>query len=34
MIFEGDRYPTEVLPRMDREVNRFLGVEALERLLK
>ncbi|MBI4609228.1 MAG: hypothetical protein HY726_09475 [Candidatus Rokubacteria bacterium] len=35
MIFEGDRYPTEVYPRMDRELNRVLGVEeALERLLK
>lgn len=34
MIFEGDRYPTEVFPRMDRELNRVLGVEeALERLL-
>jgi hypothetical protein len=35
MIFEGDRYPAEVFPRMDRELNRVLGVEeALERLLK
>ncbi|MFQ5829924.1 MAG: hypothetical protein ACE5JD_12330 [Candidatus Methylomirabilia bacterium] len=35
MIFEGDRYPTEVFPRMDRELNRVLGVEeALERLLQ
>lgn len=35
MIFEGDRYPTEVFPRMDRELNRVLGVEeALEHLLK
>jgi len=35
MIFEGDRYPSEVFPRMDRELNRLLGVEeALERLLK
>jgi len=35
LIFEGDRYPTEVFPRMDREVNRVLGVEeALERLLQ
>lgn len=34
MIFEGDRYPSEVFPRMDRELNRVLGVEeALERLL-
>jgi hypothetical protein len=34
MIFEGDRYPAEVFPRMDRELNRVLGVEeALERLL-
>ncbi|MFQ5521485.1 MAG: hypothetical protein ACE5FK_08815 [Candidatus Methylomirabilia bacterium] len=35
MIFEGARYPTEVFPRMDRELNRVLGVEeALEQLLK
>ena len=35
MIFEGERYPAEVFPRMDREVNRVLGVEeALERLLQ
>lgn len=35
MIFEGDRYPAEVFPRMDRELNRVLGVEeVLERLLK
>jgi hypothetical protein len=35
MIFEGDRYPTEVFPRMDRELNRVLGVEeAIARLLK
>jgi hypothetical protein len=35
MIFEGDRYPAEVFPRMDRELSRVLGVEeALERLLK
>ena len=35
LIFEGDRYPAEVFPRMDRELNRVLGVEeALERLLK
>ncbi len=35
MIFEGNRYPTEVFPRMDRELNRVLGVEeALGRLLK
>jgi hypothetical protein len=34
MIFEGDRYPAEVFPRMDRELNRVLGVEeALGRLL-
>jgi hypothetical protein len=34
VIFEGDRYPAEVFPRMDRELNRVLGVEeALERLL-
>lgn len=35
MVFEGDRYPTEVFPRMDRDLNRVLGVEeALEHLLK
>jgi len=35
MVFEGDRYPAEVFPRMDRELNRVLGIEeALERLLK
>lgn len=34
LIFEGDRYPSEVFPRMDRELNRVVGVEeALERLL-
>jgi len=34
LIFEGDRYPTEVFPRMDRELNRVVGVEeALQRLL-
>jgi hypothetical protein len=33
MIFEGDRYPTEVFPRMDRELNRVVGVEeALQKL--
>jgi hypothetical protein len=33
MIFEGDRYPTEVFPRMDRELNRVVGVEeALQQL--
>lgn len=33
LVFEGDRYPTEVFPRMDRELNRIVGVEeALERL--
>ena len=33
MVFEGDRYPAEVFPRMDRELNRVVGVEeALERL--
>ncbi len=33
MIFEGDRYPAEVFPRMDRELNRVVGVEeALQRL--
>jgi len=35
MVFEGDRYPAEVFPRMDRELNRVVGVEeALERLAK
>ena len=35
MTFRGDRYPTEVFPRMDRELNRVLGVEqALERLVQ
>lgn len=34
MIFEGDRYPAEVFPRMDREANRVIGVEeALDRLI-
>jgi len=34
MVFEGDRYPAEVFPRMDRELGRLLGVEeALDRLL-
>jgi hypothetical protein len=33
MIFQGDRYPAEVFPRMDRELNRVVGVEeALEKL--
>jgi hypothetical protein len=33
MVFEGDRYPAEVFPRMDRELNRVVGVEeALEKL--
>jgi hypothetical protein len=33
MVFEGDRYPSEVFPRMDRELNRIVGVEeALETL--
>lgn len=33
MVFEGERYPTEVFPRMDREVNRVVGVEeALQKL--
>ncbi len=32
---EGDRYPTEVFPRMDRDLNRSVGVvEAIEMLLK
>jgi hypothetical protein len=35
MVFEGDRYPAEVFPRMDRELNRVVGVEeALERLVR
>jgi hypothetical protein len=34
MVFEGDRYPAEVYPRMDRELNRVVGVEeALETLV-
>jgi len=34
LVFEGDRYPAEVFPRMDRELNRVIGVEeALQRLL-
>lgn len=34
LVFEGERYPAEVFPRMDRELNRVVGVEeALERLL-
>lgn len=34
LIFEGERYPAEVFPRMDRELNRVVGVEeALQRLL-
>jgi hypothetical protein len=33
MVFQGDRYPAEVFPRMDRELNRVVGVEeALEKL--
>jgi hypothetical protein len=33
MVFEGDRYPAEVFPRMDRELNRVVGVEeALQKL--
>jgi hypothetical protein len=33
MVFEGGRYPAEVFPRMDRELNRVVGVEeALEKL--
>ena len=37
LIFEkeGDRYPTEVFPRTDRELDKLVGVvEALENLLK
>ncbi|OGK80940.1 MAG: hypothetical protein A2X51_09455 [Candidatus Rokubacteria bacterium GWC2_70_24] len=34
LIFEGGRYPAEVFPRMDRELNRMLRIEeALQRLL-
>jgi hypothetical protein len=34
LVFEGERYPAEVFPRMDRELNRVIGVEeALQRLL-
>jgi hypothetical protein len=33
MLFEGERYPSEVFPRMDRELNRVVGVEeALQKL--
>jgi hypothetical protein len=33
MVFEGERYPADVFPRMDRELNRVVGVEeALEKL--
>lgn len=32
---EGDRYPSEVFPRMDRDLNKLVGVvEAIEILLK
>lgn len=32
---EGDRYPSEVFPRMDRDLNKMLGVvDAIEILLK
>ena len=32
---EGDRYPTEVFPRSDRDLNRLVGIEeALQDLLK
>ena len=32
---EGDRYPAEVFPRTDRDLNRLVGVvEAIEMLLK
>ena len=37
LIFEkeGDRYPTEVFPRSDRDLNRLVGIEeALQDLLK
>lgn len=32
---DGDRYPSEVFPRMDRDLNKLVGVvEAIEMLLK
>ena len=37
LIFEkeGERYPTEVFPRSDRDLNRLVGIEeALQNLLK
>lgn len=37
LVFEkdGDRYPSEVFPRMDRDLNKLVGVvEAIEMLLK
>jgi len=35
LIYEGDRYPGHVFPRMDRQQNRIIGVEeALEKLLE
>ncbi len=37
LIFEkeGDRYPTEVFPRSDRELSKLVGIEeALQNLLK
>lgn len=37
LVFEkdGDRYPNEVFPRMDRDLNKLIGVvEAIEMLLK
>ncbi|RMG60958.1 MAG: hypothetical protein D6713_01440 [Deltaproteobacteria bacterium] len=30
---EGDRYPTEVFPRMDRELGRLLGIEEAIQML-
>ncbi|MGH7265638.1 MAG: hypothetical protein ACREMB_12415 [Candidatus Rokuibacteriota bacterium] len=33
MVFEGDRYPAEVFPRMDRDLNRVVGVEEALRKL-
>lgn len=35
LIYEGDRYPSQVFPRMDRQQNRIIGVEeALQKLLE
>jgi hypothetical protein len=35
LIYEGDRYPSQAFPRMDRQQNRMIGVEeALQKLLE